>query len=278
MAEHAEQRIFDILLQGDEVTWQSLLQDLVRVENMDPWDIDISKLSHRYIEMLKKMQEMNLRMSGKVVLAAAIMLKMKSNYLMDRDLLNFDKLMHPEEYTEDALYEDEQKPRLTAPDGLRLLPKTPQPRKRKVSIYELVDALRQALEVKNRRRQILAAVNIPVPEKKVDISKIIEQLYSRIEEFLSDKESITFSELVPSDKREDKIVAFLPMLHLSNQRKIDLEQQTHFGEIEIMKPNPGREKTASAQHEEIDFDDKHDFVEDALEESEKLQKKKSKKR
>ena len=94
-----EQKIFDIIFKGDEVTWQSLILDLVRVQNMDPWDIDVSKLSQDFIGMLKKMQELDLRISGKVVLAAAILLKLKSNYLMEKDIMNFDKLMNPEEYT-----------------------------------------------------------------------------------------------------------------------------------------------------------------------------------
>ncbi len=237
-----EQRIFDIIFEGDEVTWLSLLQDLVRVEKMDPWDVDVSHLAQRYIEMLKKMHELDLRISGKVVLAAAILLKIKSQYLMDRDLLNFDKLMHPEEYSEDALYENQQPRPVIDPREVRLIPRTPQPRKRKVSIYELVEALRQALEVKNRRRQILETINIPLPEKKIDISKVIEQLYSTIEKLFKEEGRLTFSQLVPSSKKEDIVNVFIPVLHLSNQRRIALEQQTHFGEIEVRLRNEERDE------------------------------------
>ena len=45
---------------------------------------------------------------------------------------------------------------------------------------------------------------------------------------------LTFSQLVPSNTKEDKIYTFIPLLHLTTQRKIDLTQQEHFGEIEIM--------------------------------------------
>jgi segregation and condensation protein A len=264
-----EQRIFDIIFKGDEVTWQSLIQDLVRVENMDPWDVDITSLTQKYIAMLKKMQELDLRISGKVVLAAAILLRMKSNYLMDRDLLNFDKLMHPEEYTDDALYDDpQQKPRIDIGD-VRLIPKTPQPRKRKVSIYELVDALKQALEVKKRRRQILDAVNIPLPGKKIDISIVIEDLFNQIEKLFSKDKRVTFSQLVPSKDRKEIISLFLPVLHLSNQQRVVLEQYSHFGEIDITLPNGTERKTGSATNKKVDFDEEFDFVGDALEESDK---------
>ena len=268
-----EQRIFDIILKGDEVTWQSLIQDLVRVENMDPWDVDISSLSQRYIEMLKKMQKLDLRISGKVVLAAAILLRMKSNYLVGRDLLNFDKLMHPEEYTDDALYDDpQQRPRIDIGD-VRLIPRTPQPRKRKVSLFELVDALKQALEVKKRRRQILDAIAIPLPEKRIDISIIIEDLYGQIEKLFGRQKRVTFNQLVPSQDKKDRIGLFLPVLHLSNQQRIALEQYTHFGEIDITIPDEDYEtKVGSASHRAADFNKEHDFVDDALDESEKKKK------
>ncbi|MCK5140441.1 MAG: segregation/condensation protein A, partial [Thermodesulfovibrionia bacterium] len=45
---------------------------------------------------------------------------------------------------------------------------------------------------------------------------------------------LTFSTLVPSETKEDKIYTFIPLLHLTNQRKIDIEQYQPFGEIEII--------------------------------------------
>ncbi|MEK6886756.1 MAG: ScpA family protein [Nanoarchaeota archaeon] len=253
-----EQKIFDIIFKGDEVTWQSLILDLVRVQNMDPWDIDVSKLSQDFIGMLKKMQELDLRISGKVVLAAAILLKLKSNYLMEKDIMNFDKLMHPEEYTEDALYEEPKRLDIDL-SKVRLIPRTPQPRKRKVSIYELVEALKLAMEVKNRRRQILDSIHIPLPEKKVDISIIIENLYQNIEKLLDLDGTLTFNQLIPSNRKEDILAAFIPLLHLSSQQKIDLYQEKHFGEIEISKPGNSKRREM-------------DFLDDALGETEKRRK------
>jgi len=47
------------------------------------------------------------------------------------------------------------------------------------------------------------------------------------------KETLTFTKLVPSEKKEDKIYTFIPLLHLDNQEKVNLMQKEHFGEIEI---------------------------------------------
>lgn len=223
-----EKRIFDLLMKEDDITWQSMLYELVKTEEMDPWDVDVSKLAVRYIEMIKKMQQMDLKISGKVLLAAAILLKIKSNKLIGEDLLDFDRLLNPEEEEEYEELQVKEKPVVDA----RLIPKTPQPRKRKVSIYELVDALRKALEVR-KRRSVLSEIKIEVPQKKTDISEVIKMLYEKIVSIFKSKPSLTFDELVPSNKKEDKIYTFVPLLHLANQRKIDLHQKENFGDIYI---------------------------------------------
>ncbi len=228
------ERILDLLQNQDEISWQSIIYDLVKTEQMDPWDIDVSDLARKFVDRLKQMKETDLRLSGKVVLAAVILLKIKSKRLISDDIALFDNMASGQD--EESLMQEEQElKKYPKVKGIRLIPKTPQPRKRKVSVYDLVEALQQALDVKNRR--ILREVRIPtveIPEKKYDISDLMRQIYSKIAGHYKTKDSkITFSQLVPNDSREGKVMTFLPLLHLSNQRKIDLEQKEHFGEIEI---------------------------------------------
>lgn len=233
-------KIFSILFQGDEVTWKSLLLDLVKSEQMDPWDIDISELTKQYIRMLKEIKEANLRVSGKVVLAAAILLRIKSNRLIEDDISQFDNLLSGADETQ--LYADDeghQKPYVDRSryKQLRLIPKTPQPRKRKVSIYDLIAALEKALEVDKRRQlRIPQILKIEIPEKKIDINEIMGKVYTRVLSLFRKDEhkKITFNQLIPKDSsKHDKILTFIPLLHLTNQRKIDLEQEIPFGEIDI---------------------------------------------
>jgi len=64
----------------------------------------------------------------------------------------------------------------------------------------------------------------------------IKEVYGKIKSFFyrSSGKRLTFSQLVPSEQKEDKIFTFIPLLHLANQRDIELQQMQHFGEIEIM--------------------------------------------
>ena len=87
-----QQQIFELLLEQEDVSWKSILQELVKKEEMDPWDVDISMLSQKYIQIIKEMQEHDFRISGKILLAAAFLLKMKSAYLDDHDIAHLDQL------------------------------------------------------------------------------------------------------------------------------------------------------------------------------------------
>jgi segregation and condensation protein A len=229
------EQIFEILFDKDEVTWQTILYELVKSEQMDPWDINVTLLSQKYIDMIQKLKELNFRISGKIILAAAIILKIKSDRLLGKDLNAFDSLFA--EPQDDMLYEDLEPQKLTDQQKLNLIPRVPQPRKRKVSIYDLVNALEQALEVK--RRRVLDSIpeyTIELPTKKRDVSEIIKVLYFKIRDFfiIHKDRRLTFSTLIPSQSKEDKVYTFIPLLHLTNQRKIDLDQKEHFGEIEIL--------------------------------------------
>ena len=116
-----------------------------------------------------------------------------------------------------------------------LIPRMPQPRKRKVSVYDLIEALEKAIEVQNRR--ILNKANAPlveIPTKPLDISIIMKDVYKKIVAYFKrNKNKLTFTQILPSESKEDKVLTFIPLLHLDNQRRIDLLQEEHFSEIEI---------------------------------------------
>ena len=238
----AQDHIYNLLMQDDEITWQTIIMDLVKTEQMNPWDVDVSTLSQKYLEKVKQMEELNFFVSGKIILASAILLKLKSNQFMLQDLAEFDNLLYATD--EDELAEPEDMDGPNIPDYLRnkeprLTIKTPQPRKRKVSVNDLVDALKKALEVENRKIQRVLDKNrmpedLSMPEKKIDINAIIKDLHGKVRTYFEkNKSDLTFNGLVPSGRKEDKLGVFVPLLHLSNQQKIHLTQPVHFDEIYI---------------------------------------------
>ncbi len=231
----SQDKILSLLMQKDEITWQTILYDLVKSGEIDPWDIDISILANKYLDTIRKMQESNLFISGKVILASAILLKIKSEKLITEGIGNLDNLMFPPPLEELDQFMGNR--RITLDAEPRLTIKTPQTRKRRVQINDLIEALEKALEV-NERRVVRHAERdrIPqmtIPAKPVDITKIIKELYEQIKLSFTKKPTLTFSELIPSNRKEDKLATFIPLLHLATQSKVDLSQEEHFGEIDI---------------------------------------------
>ena len=245
-------RIFSLLMsKTDEITWQTIIFDLVKSEQMDPWDIDISLLTQKYIEILRGLKEHDFRISGKVLLAAAILLKLKSHRLVGEELSELDRLlMGVEEGLEELGFEEPG--RIAKLDEIpTLIPRTPQPRQRKVSIYDLVEALERALEVKKRRLlHFIPPLNMEAPKKKKDITEIIREVYIKIRTFFVStiKEKLTFAKLLPSESRDDKVHTFIPLLHLAQQNKIELIQDVPFGEIQILLKSRGSEASRELEN------------------------------
>ncbi len=235
-----EGRIYSLLTEKDEITWKDLLFDIISSEGMDPWNISISRLSSKYIDAVRAMKRLDLKVSGKVVLAATLLLRYKSKRLIGEDLDEFDRLLAQQEMSQEEFYDDLAKMRdpsqITDAERLVLVPRMPQPRTRKVSIYDLVGALEKALEVKKRRiLRTMPPLGMTLPGKKVNIEIMIREVYKNVLLFFKrGLKRLTFGEITKDSKtKQEKIIALHSLLYLYNKRKVDLHQEQHFGEIDI---------------------------------------------
>lgn len=235
--ESTSEKIFSLLFSEDELTWQNIIYDMIDSSEIDPWDVDIGLLAKKFIGRVRMLKEMDFRISGKVILAAAILLKIKSNKLIDEDIAALDSIINSQDQPGDLLEElGDVEADLGSVGKIRIFPRTPQPRKRKVSVYDLVRALEQALEVESRRKRwIVTAPIVEAPKKQRDITLVISDVYNKILVHFKDQstQALTFSRLLPTDSKEDKVLTFIPLLHLETQRKVDMDQKEHFGEIFI---------------------------------------------
>ena len=114
--------------------------------------------------------------------------------------------------------------------------KTPQARKRRVSVTDLITALEKALRVDSRRKLRLQRFFSKVPEipkKTFDLTEMIQTIYTQIKGLFKTKDEVYFSHLLKSNSKEDKVLTLLPLLHLDTQAKIELEQNTPFEDIRI---------------------------------------------
>ncbi len=226
------------LLFNREVGWQEIIYDLINTEQLDPWDIDLSVLTNKYLEKIQFLEEADFFVSSKVLLAASLLLRIKSEILLNKYIKSIDEILFGNKEIKRSVLErielDEEIP--------ELIPRSPIPRFKKVTLQELIESLNKAIKTETRRiskeivnKNALREAGISLPKRKINITDKIKEVYSKLTtHFDSNKESkkIGFSELLGNNK-EEKIVSFSPLLHLENQKKVWLEQETHFEEIYI---------------------------------------------
>lgn len=111
--------------------------------------------------------------------------------------------------------------------------------KRQVTLDELIDALRKALAVRERKteRNVLAREQLGNIGNEEDITIKIEKMMSEIEDMMTklNKDKIEFKTIVKEWKREKIVEKFIPLLHLESDKKIMTEQEDYFKEILISR-------------------------------------------
>jgi len=238
-AEKITQEQFYDIITNKEASWQAMIYELIQTEQLDPWDIDLSILAKRYLEKIREMEEANFFISSKVLLAASLLLRIKSEILLNRYIRSLDEILFGKK---EEKKQEIERIELDEDELPELIPKTPLPRYRQVTLHELMSALNKAINTESRR--IKREISVRTAEKisqaefeekktRISVRDRIRHIYAKIKTYFNRKQTkISFTELV-GDDREEKLAAFLPILHLENQQKIWLEQEKHFDEIWI---------------------------------------------
>lgn len=237
-------QVYDVIT-SRKPDWQSIIYDLISSEQLDPWDIDIVLLTRRYFEKISELEESEFYISSKVLLAASLLLRIKSEFLLNRYIKSIDEALFGKKDNKKFILE---RINVNEDDLPILIPKTPLPRMRKVTLPELMAALNKAINTESRRigREVaikrakkLSEVDFP-QFRRIDLKDRIRQFYAKI--LTSVKKTAVKGEKhtnkvgykdLAGTEREERVACFLPLLHLSNSKKLWLEQENHLEEIWI---------------------------------------------
>jgi segregation and condensation protein A len=227
-----EQNLLEMILKGE--SWEELIFNIVSYENLDPWDIDIIKLTDSFLNYIEGIRTLDFRIPAKVVLVAAILLKLKS------DILSPLKVEGTEYYPEDIKLLDQFEQTRLELENIELKPPMERHAKRKVTIDELIDALRKAMKVKEKkdviRRKLGKRIKAEIGEEE-DIEVRIKNLMSDIDGLIGKLkiDKVMFSKIVDKWERDEIVRWFMPLLYLSSRGKVSAEQREFFKEIFISK-------------------------------------------
>jgi segregation and condensation protein A len=193
--------------------WNEVIIKLVEEANLDPWDIDITKLADLFLQYLYTLHKFDFRIPARFILIAAILLRMKCEIV---------KLKEEKEKKVEKI--DINVPLLQPP--VTRIPK------RRVTLNELVNALQKAIEFQERKRQRKLAVRRAVEALIVE-EEDIETRMKKLYEIIKNDNISKFSELLTTGEREEIVSKFTPLLHLVHNELIKCEQPEAFGEIFI---------------------------------------------
>jgi segregation and condensation protein A len=240
-----------------------LLVHLIKKNQMNVYDIQISVITRQYLEYLDLMQELNLDVASEFLVMAATLIHIKSKLLLPRPetaagdpedeedprdalvrrLLEHQKfkaaaeLLHDKETLRSAQY-GRPDSRIEEIAGEDYEPEI------EVDLFSLLTAFKQVLERARERPPVL------LPPEEIPIERRIEQMLER----LSETEACGFEDLFEHDyTRADMIVTFLAMLEMIRLKLIRVFQQGGAGTIRIYK----RARPSDAPHPIHDPEDEY---------------------
>ena len=227
-----------------------ILVELAQGGKIDPWDIDIVKLTDSFLGKVEELKKMDLRISSRTLLYSAILLRMKSSRILeveaeevgefDSDFLDELDLPEPEEFP---------------------LPRFPVRRvsTRPVTLNELIFELKKVEKTLSRKNEKKARQAAEEPHLLEDsqlttgdvlgiaheeaISSRLALIWVRLAELFMTQSVVVFSSFL--EISEDRIMDYLSLLFLASNRKIWLFQNELFEELYIY---PGEESGFSTEN------------------------------
>ncbi len=221
-----------------------LLLDLIKKQEMNIHDIQISKITAQYLEYLHKLEELDVDVSSEFIYMAATLIYIKSKMLLPPDPLASEeeqagdpraelvqRLVEHEKFKNAAqlLYQKQQiEENVWSKPDKSLYHDEGTEGELVVSLVDLVKVFQQVLE---RRKEVS---RIELRHEEFTVAQMIAALRAQILASADNSVNlIQFFEACPS--RHAMIVAFLAVLEMVKLQAVALAQEKQFGEIVLRK-------------------------------------------
>jgi segregation and condensation protein A len=241
-----------------------VLVAMARQGKIDPWNIDIVEVADMFSTHLFQSKAQNLRYSSRVILYAALLLKMKADIL---DGINISEIIPPDETEVDGWDDgfmpddfEEYVPTNNVASFEEVLQRRTSVRLNRNRIVTLRDLVRQLefyahldkkVEIENAKKRAQQA------RRSRDLSKLTPSdmvnlaheedyklgasiLRNNLEEILNRESQIELNELVLLGL--DRITAYISILFLVKEGNYTLKQEDFYGDLYVVK-NPHLEKS-----------------------------------
>lgn len=223
-----------------------LLLYLIKKEEVDIYEVNLTRLATQFIEYLNLMRELDLDVAGEFIVMAATLMYIKSRELLPvdqqttvededegpdprweliRQLVEYKKFKDAAAQLQELERQQENVyPHRPPPVELAPAPAPPAPR---ASLFDLLTALQQVLKRLAER---------PRAEEILDDPWTVAGQMQHILGVLSQRPRVPFRELLQSMAHRSQVVAtFLALLELIRLQQVVAFQAEEFGEIELVR-------------------------------------------
>ncbi len=199
-----------------------VLTDILELQRISPWELDLAELVNGFIGHLLDAEYIDFRICGRALLSAAILLRLKTEYLLE--------FGREEEEIIRAIEEDIFLPPIRPPFRQNLRP---------TSSNEFLEALRELIYPPKkylRKRTGLESVPPTIPQldvSHVELTKWMKQVYAQLQKIGYEQNPISFFEFAQGLSHYEIIRVFLSLLYLIREDKVRIIQEQQYGDIQI---------------------------------------------
>ncbi|MFO8034892.1 MAG: hypothetical protein R6U88_07060 [Candidatus Bipolaricaulota bacterium] len=220
------------LLEPTEISrtdWDMLLRSMA--EGLDPWEVDLVELLRRFREHMAAFAALELEVPGRMVLAGAVLLRMKSEWVRNDNGNGQGPTL--DEVVDQVSEEPEYEPNVYVAPELRL----PIVRRSvgRSTVRDLHRALRAALGHGQRKREQpgdgMEFEQLGVDLEREPFTGRAVRLLRRLVQMVNGERVVPFKRLLGRSNRRDEVARFMELLHLDAQGSVRVYQEEFLGEV-----------------------------------------------
>jgi len=237
------------VIKKSEVDGIEILVEMAQCGKIDPWNIDIADVTDKYLQQLVEMKANNLKLTGRTLFFAALLLRLKSDILEgiklfeEEELEELDMLVDIEEIEDDidmsnVISIDQVLERRTSVRLHRGRVVTLQDLIKQLEFYEKLD---KKLAFKNKQRKAsqrtgsyekFTAEDIVNMAHDEYIDRSIRGLQEVLDKLFQSDDRIELSELQKTGM--DKVSIYIALLFLASTSRIDLVQEEFYSDLYVV--------------------------------------------
>jgi segregation and condensation protein A len=217
-----------------------LLTDVLQLDKIEPWNVDVGKLVAGFLNEMKRLGDIDFRVSGNALYSASVIFMRKTRELVQLGILP------PDEDDDEEL----EIPLIRPPFRLT---------NRRVTLEELLIAMDQVLSkgvrqrttpTKQRYGSKAEPLTFEMDIDQANIEETIAEVYEDLRRFMNVGEIVRFTDVLLNNTRKEIVRAFFSLLFLYARSFIDIWMEED-GTIllKMLEPPKNKEKAKEANPE-----------------------------